>query len=59
MLNLRYIISDGKYYLFIYKSIQYHVPNNDLFANDVMIFRIIDCYYMFNIVLCICHVWYV
>ena len=59
MLNLRYNISAGKYYLFIYKSIQQHMPNNDLFTNDVMTFRLNESYYMLNIVLCSCHVWYV
>ena len=59
MLNLRYIISDGKYYLFIYKSIQQYMPNNDLFTNDVMTFRLNDSYYMRTTVLCSCHVWYV
>ena len=32
------------------------MPNNDLFTNDVMTFRLIDSYYMLNIVLCSCHV---
>ena len=56
MLNLRYIISAGKYYLMIYKSIQKHIANNHLLE---MTFRLIDSYYMRTTVLCSFHVWYV
>ena len=56
MSNVRYIISAGKYYLMIYKSIQKHMPNNDLLE---MTLRLNDSYCMRTTVLCSCHVWYV